>query len=155
MNAGLRLGVLLMMSGAALGARAAPNPFAAASTLPFQAPPFDVIKDTDYQPALEEGVRQQLREVAAIADNPAPATFDNSVVALEKSGQMLNRVSNVFHAMLGSNTNPVLERVQRIEEPKLADAQDAIELNPKLFARIKTVYDQRNGLGSIRNHCSC
>ncbi len=146
MNAGLRLGLLVMMGGAALSARAAPNPFAVASTLPFQAPPFDVIKDADYQPALEEGVRQQLREVAAIADNPAPATFDNTVVALEKSGQMLTRVSYVFHAMLGSNTNPVLERVQRIEEPKLADAQDAIELNPKLFARIKSVYDQRNGL---------
>ncbi|HEV2702331.1 MAG TPA: M3 family metallopeptidase [Steroidobacteraceae bacterium] len=146
MSAGLPLSVLLLMAAGVLSAQAATNPFAAASTLPFEAPAFNVIKDTDYQPALEEGMRQQLREVAAIADNPAPPTFDNTVVALEKSGQMLSRTSMVFHAMLGSNTNPVLERVQRLEEPKLADEEDAIELNPRLFARIKTLYDQRAGL---------
>ena len=74
------------------------NPFFAASTLPFQAPPFDEIEEGDYQPAIEEGMRQQIAEVAAIIDNPAAATFDNTIVALERSGELLNRVLHVFSA---------------------------------------------------------
>src|SRR5690349_13287439 len=73
------------------------SPFAAASTLPFQAPPFDRIKDSDYQPALEAGIEQQLTEIRKIADNPAPASFENTIVAMEKSGQLLTRVGNVFN----------------------------------------------------------
>ena len=72
------------------------NPFYAASTLPYHAPPFDRIKDTDYQPALEAGMAEQIKEVEAIANNPAAPTFENTLVALEKSGQLYNRVAEVF-----------------------------------------------------------
>jgi peptidyl-dipeptidase Dcp len=119
------------------------NPFYAASSLPYQAPPFDKIHDGDYQPAIEAGIAQQQVEVDAIANNPAAPTFDNTIVALERSGQLLNRVNLVFGAVSGANTNDTLQKVQDIEAPKLAAAQDAINLNTKLFARIKKIYDER------------
>ncbi|MGD0840500.1 MAG: peptidyl-dipeptidase Dcp [Candidatus Acidiferrales bacterium] len=119
------------------------NPFYAASTLPFQAPPFDKIKDADYQPAIEAGIAQQEKEVQEIADNPAAATFENTIVALEKSGQLITRVSLVFNGVTGANTDDELQKVQEIEAPKLAALQDAIYLNAKLFARVKAVYDKR------------
>ena len=119
------------------------NPFAKPSSLPMQAPPFDKIKDSDFQPALEEGIRQQQVEVRAIADNKDAPTFDNTIVALEKSGQMLIRVERVFFALTGANTNDTLEKVQEEEAPKLQAASDAISLNPKIFKRIEAVYNQR------------
>ena len=88
------------------------NPFFAPSTLPFQAPPFDKIKDGDYQPAMEAGMAEQRKEVQAIADNPAPPTFDNTFVALEKSGQLLQRVMDAFFAVTAANTNPELQKVR-------------------------------------------
>jgi peptidyl-dipeptidase Dcp len=122
------------------------NPFYAPSTLPFQAPPFDRIKDSDYQPAIEAGMEQQLQEVEAIANDPAPPTFENTLVALEKSGRLLHRVRNVFDGVTGANTDPVLEKVQQIEAPKLAAHQDAIYLNPKLFHRVAAIYQERESL---------
>jgi peptidyl-dipeptidase Dcp len=122
------------------------NPFYAASKLPFQAPPFDKIKDADYQPAIEAGIAQQLKETDAIANNSAAPTFDNTIVAMEKTGQLLNRVSLVFFGVTGANTNDTLQKVQQIETPKLAALQDAIFLNTKLFARVKAVYDARASL---------
>lgn len=122
------------------------NPFYAPSTLPFHAPPFNKIKDSDYQPAIEAGMAQQLKEVEAIANNPAPPTFDNTLVALEKTGQLFDRAMAVFNAVTSADTNPTLEHVQTVEAPKLAAHQDAIFLNPKLFARIKAVYDKRDSL---------
>lgn len=122
------------------------NPFYAPSTLPFQAPPFDKIKDSDYQPAIEAGMVQQIKEVEAIGNNPEPPTFENTYVALERSGQLLSRVMEVFGGITSANTNPDLQNVQTIEAPKLAAHQDAIMLNPKLFARVKTIYDQRASL---------
>ncbi|MGC2162046.1 MAG: peptidyl-dipeptidase Dcp [Silvibacterium sp.] len=119
------------------------NPFYAPSTLPFQAPPFDKIKDSDYQPAIEAGMAEQIKEVEAIANNSAAPTFENTFVALEKSGQLFNRVTAVFNGVTGANTDPELQRVQTIEAPKLAAQQDAIYLNTKLFARVKAVYDER------------
>ena len=119
------------------------NPFYAPSRLPFQAPPFDKIKDSDYQPAIEAGMAEQIKEVEAIADSPAPPTFENTLVALEKTGVLFNRVMAVFNGVTGANTNPELQKVQTIEAPKLAAHQDAIFLNAKLFARIKAVYDER------------
>jgi peptidyl-dipeptidase Dcp len=123
------------------------NPLFTASTLPFQAPPFDRIKDSDFRPALEEGMKQQLAEVQAIADNPAPPTFENTCVALEKSGQMLTRVNLIFNGLTGANTNDELQKVQQDEAPKLAATQDAIYLNAKLFKRIETLYNERDRLG--------
>jgi len=122
------------------------NPFYATSTLPFQAPPFDKIKDADYQPAIEEGMRQQEAEIEKIADQPDAPTFDNTIVAMEKSGQMLYRVTNAFFAVAGANTDNTLQKVQETEAPKLSAHQDAIFLNPKLFARIQTLYDKRDSL---------
>src|SRR5476651_1944720 len=82
------------------------NPFYAASTLPYQAPPFDRIKDTDYQPAMEAGMAEQIKEIQAITDNPAAPTFGNTLVALEKSGQLYARVSQVFDGVVQANSNP-------------------------------------------------
>ena len=146
MNFRLGLGALVLMGGYAatpLMAQTTANPFAAPSTLPFQAPRFDIIKDGDYQPAFDEGMKQQLAEVAAIANNPALPSFDNTIVALEKSGRMLERVGATFSAVVQANSNTNLSKIQTNEAPKLAAQADAINLNPKLFARVKAVYDQR------------
>jgi peptidyl-dipeptidase Dcp len=124
----------------------AANPFAEPSPLPFHAPQFDRIKDSDYQPALEEGMKQQLAEIEAIADSKAPPTFDNTIVAMEKSGRMLDRATETFFNVVQANTNPALDKVQAAVAPKLASHQDAIFLNAKLFARVKAVYDQRDKL---------
>ena len=122
------------------------NPFYAPSTLPFQAPPFDKIKDSDYQPAIEAGMAQQLKEIQAIADNPAPPTFENTFVAMEKSGQLLDRVQYAFNGVSQANLDDTLEKVRDIEAPKLAATQDAIYLNAKLFQRVATIYKQRHSL---------
>lgn len=122
------------------------NPFYTASKLPFQAPPFDKIKDSDYKPAFEQGMKQQLVEIKKIADNPAPPTFENTLVALEKSGQLLTRVSLVFNAVTSANTDPVLQKVQEEEASKLAANNDAIFLNSKLFERVKAIYKKRSKL---------
>jgi len=122
------------------------NPFYAPSTRPFQAPAFDKIKDSDYEPAIDAGMAQQLIEVEAIANNPAPPTFENTFVALERSGQLYNRAWNAFNCVTQANTDPELEKVQDYEAPRTAAHQDAIDLNTKLFARIKTIYDERASL---------
>ena len=131
----------------AAGARFGPqNPFYAPSTLPFQAPPFDKIKDEDYQPAIEAGIAQQEAEIQAIADDAAAPTFDNTIVAKEKSGRLLNRAMAAFEGVTGANTDPILQNVETIEAPKLAAHEDFIYLNTKLFARITTIYRQRASL---------
>src|SRR3569833_499255 len=124
----------------------APNPFAVRSNLPYQAPRFDLIKDGDYQPAFDAGMKQQRTEIAAIAANPAAPSFENTIVGLERSGRMLERVNNTFFAVVQANTNPALDKVQTIEAPKLAAHNDAIFLDTKLFARVKALHDQRAGL---------
>jgi peptidyl-dipeptidase Dcp len=121
----------------------AANPLLVPSTLPFQAPPFDTIKDTDFEPALEAGMRQHLAEVNAIADNPAPPTFENTLVALERSGVGLTRAQQAFNALTSANTNDLLQKLQEEIAPKLSAHQDAILLNSKLFARIESLYNQR------------
>jgi peptidyl-dipeptidase Dcp len=122
------------------------NPFYAASTLPFQAPPFDRIHDADYQPAIEAGIAQQRAEVEAIANNTAAPTFDNTIVALERTGELLTRVTLVFDAICQANTNATLQKVQEIEAPKRAALQDAIFLNTKLFARVSKLYAERSSM---------
>jgi peptidyl-dipeptidase Dcp len=122
------------------------NPFYAPSTLPFQAPPFDKIKDADYQPAIEAGMAQELAEIEAIADNPAPPTFENTIVAMEKTGRLLQRAMAAFGGVTGANTNPGLQKVRADEAAKLAEHQDAIVLNAKLFARVAAIYKQRETL---------
>ncbi|MGY3041277.1 peptidyl-dipeptidase Dcp [Rhodanobacter sp. TND4EL1] len=122
------------------------NPFYNVSTLPFHAPPFDKIQDADYQPAIEEGMKQHLAEIEKIANNPDAPTFENTYVAMEKSGAMLTRVMAAFNAVTGANTDDALQKVQEEEAPKLAAHSDAIYLDSKLFQRVQTVYDQRDTL---------
>jgi peptidyl-dipeptidase Dcp len=125
----------------------ASNPFAAKSPLFFQAPPFDKIKESDYLPALEEGMKQQRAEIDAIADNPEPPTFENTILAVERSGELLTRVAKVFFNMDQSNTNDEIQKIKAEVAPKLAAHTDAINLNPKLYARVKALYEKRDALG--------
>ena len=122
------------------------NPFYSPSTLPFHAPPFDRIKDEDFQPAIEAGMAQQEAEILSIANNPDAPTFDNTIVAMEKSGQLFDRVLEVFEGVAGANTNPTLQQIRTVEAPKFAAHEDFIYLNTKLFARIAAVYKQRAAL---------
>src|SRR5580693_273323 len=122
------------------------NPFYAPSTLPFHAPPFDKIRDGDYQPAIEAGMAEQRQEMRAIADNPSSPTFENTLVAMEKTGQLFNRAMAAFNGVTGANLNPELQRVQDYEAPRLAAHQDAIFLDSKLFHRVEAVYQQRDAL---------
>ena len=127
-------------------APAAANPLLSASTLPFQAPPFDKIKDADYLPAFEEGMKQHLAEIRKIADNAEPATFANTIEAMERSGETLNRVQRIFFGLVQADTNDERQKIQEAVAPKMAEHQDEISLDPKLFARIKAIYDQRDTL---------
>src|SRR5690242_15921334 len=98
-------------ASAAQSKAASANPLESVSTLPFQAPPFDKIKDSDYQPAFERGMAIQLQEMQKIADNPAAPTFDNTIAAMEKSGRMLERTELAFFGVVQANTNPTLDAV--------------------------------------------
>lgn len=122
------------------------NPFFQASALLYEAPPFDRIHDSDYEPAYEKGMSDHLAEVAAIAAQAEAPTFDNTIVAMERSGRLLDRVDTVFSGMAGANTNPTIQAIQKRVAPKLAAHHDAIHLDPKLWARVKAVYDHRDGL---------
>jgi len=124
--------------------------FAAASDLPFHAPDFTAIADTDYAPAFEQAMEIHNAEVAAIISNQAAPTLDNTIVALETSGRMLNRVAAVFYALTGSNTNDTLDAVDSDISPKLSAHGDAITLNPQLFARVKAVYDNRAAMSMTK-----
>ena len=123
------------------------NPFYTESALPFHAPPFDKIKDTDYRPAIEAGMAQQLAEVRAIAANASAPTFENTFVPLEKSGRLLDRSLQAFEGVTGANTNPYLQEVKTALAPQLAAHQDAIFLNAKLFARVSAIYAKRDSGG--------
>src|SRR6476661_6604007 len=121
----------------------ASNPFAQPSTLPFQAPDFSKIKDSDYLPALLAGMAQQKAEVMRIANNPAAPNFDNTIVAMERSGQLLERANLAFNAVNGANTNDTLQATDTKTAPLFAEHNDFINLNPKLFQRFKYLHDHR------------
>jgi peptidyl-dipeptidase Dcp len=122
------------------------NPFAHPSTLPFHYPPFDRIHDEDYLPAFAAGMGEQLREVATIAENGAPATFANTIVALERSGQLLDRVETTFSNLNACNTDPRMQQIDTEMAPKLAAQRDAIHLDPALWTRVDALYRERAGL---------
>ena len=124
----------------------ASNPLIAKSTLDFQVPAFDKIKDADFKPAFDQGIKEELAEIDTIANNTAAPTFDNTLVALEKSGQLLNRVNGVFNLLSAANTNPTLEKLEEDIAPKLAGLQDAIYLNTKLYKRVEAIYQQKDAL---------
>jgi len=148
--ASLCAAAVLFMTPARVFAQAAAfgpsNPFYAPSTLPFHAPPFDRIKDSDYQPAIEAGMAQQIQEIEAIASDPAAPTFENTFVAMEKTGRLLARSLQTFSAVASANTNPTIQGVQSAIAPMLAAHYDAIYLDAKLFARVKAVHDNAANL---------
>ena len=121
----------------------ASNPFAKPSTLPFETPDFSRIKDSDYLPALLAGMAQQKREVLAIANDPAPPTFNNTIVPLERSGQLLERANLAFSAVNGANTNDTLQATDTKTAPLFAAHNDFINLNAKLFSRVKYLHDHQ------------
>jgi peptidyl-dipeptidase Dcp len=161
MRAGLTLTLCLIAQGcarstsdqASAGAAAvAPgefssaNPFAQPSSLAYQAPAFDRIRNGDYQPAIEEGMRRQRAELDSIARQPASPTFENTIVALERTGELLTRVLKVFASVVQANTNDTLQRVQTEEAPRLAAHSDALYLDSRLFQRVHSVYQRRASL---------
>ena len=123
-----------------------PNPFADASPLTLQAPDFARIQDSDYRPAIDQGMALQRQEIDAIASNPEAPTFANTIAAMEKSGAMLTRVSKVFFALTQANTNEVLQKVKSDTAEAFAAHHDAIYMNAKLFARVQAIYDSRAAL---------
>ncbi|MBO6226793.1 MAG: dipeptidyl carboxypeptidase II, partial [Shewanella sp.] len=123
------------------------NPLFQVSSLQYQAPDFSLIKNEHFTPALEQGMAEHYQEILAIANNPAAATFDNTIVAMEKSGALLSRASSVFYNLTGSNSNPELRKIQGEMAPKMAAHSDNINLNPALFARIEAIYNDRTNLG--------
>ena len=150
--------LLLLMSSTVLAQGTAPSatpatalpassPFAKASTLPFEAPPFDRIKSTDYKPALLAGMAAQRAEINAITRARSAPTFENTIAAMERSGRLLERASLAFYGVVGANTDDTLQQTQADLAPVFAAHQDAINLDPALFARVKTLYDQRRTLG--------
>jgi peptidyl-dipeptidase Dcp len=137
----------VLSAGSLSAAEARPNPFFTKSPLLYETPAFDKIQDSDYGPAIEEGMKRQVAEIAAIADDPAAPTFENTLVPMERSGELLTRVAKVFFNLAQSNTDDAMQKVRAEEAPKLAAHQDSIFLNPKLYARVKAIYDRRASLG--------
>jgi len=137
----------IAFSKSASAALPASNPFAKPSTLQYGYPAFDKIKNEHFAPAFDEGMREQAAEIGKIANNKAAPTFDNTIVAMERSGQLLGRVRAVFYTLTGSYTNDTLQALDKDLAPKFAAHSDAIRLNPALFARIKTLHDKRATLG--------
>jgi peptidyl-dipeptidase Dcp len=123
------------------------NPFLTESALPFHLPPFDRIKDEHFVPATETGMQEQLEEVDAIAANAEKPTFDNTVVALERTGRLLDRTQRTFSNLNAADTNPTRQKIETELAPKLSAHHDAILLNSKLFARIQELYSNREKLG--------
>lgn len=123
------------------------NPFFSDSPLPLHYPQFDKIKDADFAPAFDAGMAEQLKEIDAIANSTAKPTFDNTIIAMEKSGRTLGRATTVFFNLVGTDTNPTREKLQATYAPKFSAHRDAINLNAKLFARVKALYDTRDSLG--------
>lgn len=122
------------------------NPFYKESTLPYKTVAFDKIKDSDFKPAMLEGMKQQMAEIDSIANNAEPATFENTLVAMEKSGRLLSRTNSAFYALASANTNDHIKALQQEMAPKLSQHRDAIYLNEKLFQRVDTIYKQLNTL---------
>jgi peptidyl-dipeptidase Dcp len=157
----ITLSIALALSSASLGLAALPaqgaettatsvkamNPFFQQSSLDLQYPHFDRIKDADFAPAFDRGMADNMREIETIANNKKKPTFDNTILAMERSGQLLRRALTVFFNLTSANTNDTLDKLDADYSPKLAAHNDSVYLNAKLFKRIKTLYDKRDKLG--------
>ena len=124
----------------------AQNPFFKQAKTPHETFPFNELKDEYYMPAFEEGIKQHQAEINKIANNKQLPTFENTIVAMERSGALLNKVATVFFALNGAETNDEMQEIAQKVSPLLTEHSTAINLNEKLFARVKAVYDQREKL---------
>lgn len=124
----------------------AANPFFGKYNTPHEAAPFDKIKNGDYEPAFEKGMKEQLAEVEVITKNTKPATFENTIVALERSGRLLNKVASVFYNLNSAETNDEMMAISQRISPKMSEHANNISLNEKLFERVKAVYEQKEKL---------
>ena len=122
------------------------NPFFFSYNTPFDTPPFNEIKTEHYEPAFDEGIKQLDSEVQAIANETQPATFENTIVALERSGKLLNKVSSAFFNVLNAEADDEMMEISQRISPKLSESSNNIFLNEKLFARVKSVYEQKDRL---------
>lgn len=122
------------------------NPFFGKYKTPFETPPFDKIKTEHYEPAFKRGIAELKADIEKIANNSEPATFENTIVALDRSGELLNRVSGAFFNVLSANANDEMMEISQRISPDLTESSNNIYLNEKLFARVKAVYDQRQSL---------
>ena len=123
------------------------NPLTTESALPYHYPAFDKIKDEQFVPAMEAGMSEQLKEIEPIANSTEPPTFDNTIVALERTGRLLDRAQRTFDNLNACDTNPTRQKIDKEMAPKLSAHRDEIHLNPKLFARVQELYDKRDSLG--------
>jgi peptidyl-dipeptidase Dcp len=147
-------GSAVMLAFASMGAQEAPaassmtdNPLLQESPLPFHYPQFDRIREEHFLPAFEESMAEELREIEAIARNPSPPTFENTVVALERSGLARARVERIFSNLNGTLTSPGMQEIEKTMAPRLAAHRDAILLNRELFERLEAVHGKRASLG--------
>lgn len=122
------------------------NPFLKPYDTAFGVAPFEQIKHEHYMPAFNEAIKQNLAEIDAIVNNPDAPSFENTIVAMEKSGMLLDKVSNVFFALRGANTDDQLQAIAKEISPLLSALSDDIYLNAKLFQRVKAVYQQKSEL---------
>jgi peptidyl-dipeptidase Dcp len=145
-----KAGVVIMMALLYACTPREENPLLAEFQTPFGIPPFDKIKESHYMPAIKEGIKQQNAAIEGIIVESEAPSFENTIVALDNSGQLLNKVYAVFNNLVSAHTNDELQRLSKEIEPMLAAHNDEIRMNPKLFTRIKTVYEQRKNLGLNR-----
>ncbi|HOG72808.1 MAG: M3 family metallopeptidase [Bacteroidales bacterium] len=122
------------------------NPFFSVYSTPFQVPPFNLIAIEHYAPAFERGIEEQKKEIEAITSNPQAPNFENTILAFDKSGELLTKVSSVFYSLNSANTSPEMQKVARVISPLVTAHRDNINLNDKLFQRIKAVYTKRDSL---------
>lgn len=144
----MRYLIILLIAGVIMGTTAnaeqsATNPFFSEFKTPFGVPPFDKIKDGDYLPAIKKGIEDKQKEVAVIVNNTEKPTFENTIVAMEKSGKLLTKVLLTFSNVSSANTNPELQKIEEEMTPLLSKLSDEVNMNPKLFQRVKTVYESR------------
>jgi len=138
--------IISMAILSSISANSINNPLLSPYKTPYQSIPFNEIKNENYLPAFEEGIRQHDKEIQTIINNPKAPTFTNTIVALENSGELLSRVSSPFYNLLSAETNDELQAIAEKVSPLLTEHNNSITLNEKLFKRVKAVYDQRNKL---------
>ena len=142
MNIGMTSAMMFTLGACQQASRV--NPLLEESSLPFGAPDFSKIEPSDYLPALEEGIRQKRENISKIVENQEPASFENTILAYEESGRMLDRIGRVFFALVDADKTPEISETEKKIQPMLTDLENEIMFNKQLFERIRQVYDQQH-----------